>query len=322
MAERVVHMSVAWGSWPSEPFLEMLQERCAERKLKCVVCGDGDVRRMLRALETGRARILVHLDSVGDYADSDSPYTRLGYAAKDAGAFVINEPDAAKPAENKAIIHYQFVRAGIPVPFTVVVRNWKPAKFKLTAAQRRRLGRPFIMKPARGYGKQGVAEVEQGSLKEMARARRYDRGDDFLLQEFVEPVWFGHRMGWFRVFYLLGEVTVCWWDTATQHYAPVGLDEFSRHGLAPLLDIARKIAQVSGMNYFSTEVAAVGKGSKRRFLTIDYINDPCDMTVQSFSHSGVPDCVVEHVAERLAEVTWRVVRGGEPSEGLSLWLAR
>ena len=169
MAERLIHLCVGWGPWPHEPFLNVLQEQCALRKLDCVVCTDENVKRILRALERGRARVGVHLDDVADYADPASPYTRLSYAAKDAGAFVVNEPDAAKLAENKAVIHYQFVRAGIPVPFTVVVRNWKPADFKLTPSQRRELGRRFIIKPARGYGKQGVVKVERGSVKEIAR---------------------------------------------------------------------------------------------------------------------------------------------------------
>ncbi len=299
----------------------MLQEQCALRKLRCVICRDGNVGRIVRALESGRARILFHLDAQADYEDPADLYSRLGYAAKDGGAFVVNDPDAAKVAQNKAIVHYRFVRAGIPVPYTVVVRNWEPAKFKLASSERRGLGRPFIMKPARGFGKAGVAKVSRGSVREIAKARRYDRGDDFLLQKYVEPVWLGHRMGWFRVYYLLGEVTMCWWDTLTEHYACVSLDEFRSYELSPLPQIARDIAQASHMNYFSTEVVAVGQPGRHRFLAIDYVNDPCDMTVQSLSHCGVPDRLVEHMAERFTEAAWRVARGNGSSEDGFVWFA-
>jgi len=321
VAARVVHFCVGWGPWPSELFLERLEEHCALRKLRCLICRDDNVRRVVRALQAGRIRIRFHLDVQADYEDPTDPYAQLGYAAKDDGAFVVNDPDAAKAAQNKAVVHYHFLRAGVPVPQTVVVRNWEPGKFKLTPQERKRLGRPFIIKPARGFGKQGVAKVARGSIREIARARRYDRGDDFLLQEFVEPAWFGHRMGWFRVFYLLGEVILCWWDTVTEHYACVGLDEFQAHRLFPLPQIAHTIARCTGMNYFSTEMAAVGNGPRRRFLAIDYVNDPCDMTAQSHSHTGVPDVVVEHVAERLVEAAWQVARGQQPDQAFRVWFA-
>ena len=35
----------------------------------------------------------------------------------------------------------------------------------------------------------GVARVHEGSVSEIAKARSYDRGDDFLLQEMIEPKW-------------------------------------------------------------------------------------------------------------------------------------
>jgi hypothetical protein len=74
------------------------------------------------------------------------------------------------------------------------------------------------------------------------------------------------------------------------------------------------------MNFFTSELAVVGKGARRRFVAVDYVNDPCDMTAQSFSHCGVPDQVVHHVAERLAEAAWRVKRGVNPVAGPSVWL--
>jgi hypothetical protein len=85
--------------------------------------------------------------------------------------------------------------------------------------------------------------------------------------------------------------------------------------------MAREIAAATQMGFFSTEIALTGKGGKRRFLAIDYVNDPCDTTVQSFSHSGVPDCVVRHFAELLAETAWRIKQGLKPAERPSVWFA-
>lgn len=319
MSNQVIDFCVGWGPWASEPFLELLQEYAEIRRLRCVVCGDDNAKRIIRGLETGKSRVLFHLDSTADYEKPLDLYTRLAYAVRDDGAVCANEPDHAKLGNNKAVLHYHFERAGIPVPYTIVVRNWVPADFKLTHEERRKLGKPFIIKPARGYGKQGVARVGNGSVKEIARARRFDRGDDFLLQEMITPQWFRHRMGWFRAYYIFGEVIPCWWDTRTEHFAFVTLDEYEEYGLHPLLEIIWMIAQVAQMNFFSTEVAITGKGARRRFVTIDYVNDPPDMTLQSFSHCGVPDRLVHHIAERLAEAARRVKDGLDPVEGPRVW---
>ena len=319
MAKDTIDFCLGWGPWPDEPFSDMISHHCRVRKLSCVVCKDGLVRGLIRDLQAGKKRLLFHLDLNADYDDADEPYARLGYAAKDSGAFVVNDPDHARQAANKAVLHYRFEKAGVPVPFTVVVRNWEPAAFALTPAERRKLGRPFIIKPARGYGKQGVAQVDAGSVREIARARQYDEGDDFLLQQLVEPQWFGHRMGWFRVFFLFGQVILCWWDKATEHYACVSVQEFEDHDLLPAAEIAWSIAQTSAMYFYTTELAIARSARKRRWFAIDYVNDPCDVTVQTHSHCGVPDRVVQHIAERLVEGAWRVKNGKAPSEGLGIW---
>jgi hypothetical protein len=314
-----IDLCIGWGPWPDEPFLNHITERCTERRLNLVVCKDENVFRTTRASETGRKNILMYLDADADYEDPADPYTRLSYAAKDGGAFVVNEPDRAKLGLNKAIIHYHFERAHIPIPYTIVVRNWEPSDFKLTPAERKRLGTPFIIKPARGYGKQGVARVNGGSVKEIAKARMFDRGDDFLLQEFIEPKWYGHRRGWFRVFYVLGEIIMCWWDNFTEHYECVTLEQFHEHRFERLATIAHKIAMTTHMNFFSTELAVVGTARRERVLSIDYINDPADMTVKSYSHCGVPDDVVRHIAERLADTAWRLKKGINLNGHCSMW---
>lgn len=320
MSKRVIDFCIGWDPWPSELFLDLILHHCDARGLTCVVARDTDVTSMVRGVESGRTFVRCHLDVEAEHEDDADPYKRLAYAVKDQGGFAVNDPDSARLCIDKAKIHYRFERAGIPVPPTIVVRNWEPSDFRLTPTERKRLGRPFVIKPARGYGKQGVARVNAGTIREIAKARRYDRGDDFLLQSMVVPEWLGHHMGWFRAFHVLGQVILCWWDTKTEHYACVSADDYKAYGLAPLCRISWRIAQATHMNFFTTELAAVGKGARRRFVAIDYVNDPCDMTAQSLSHCGVPDRVVDHVAERLAEAALRVKRGLGPVDGLSIWL--
>lgn len=316
-----IDLTVGWGPWPDEPFLEYLAEHCRQRNLNLIVCKDHNVERIARASAAGRKHIGMHIDFDADNEDLKDPYTRLSYVAKDGGAFVVNEPDRSRQGLNKAVIHYQFQRAGIPVPYSIVVRNWEPTNFKLTLTERKKLGRPFIIKPARGYGKQGVARSNGGSVREIAKARRYDRGDDFLLQELIEPVWCGYHRAWFRVYNILGQIILCWWDNVTEHYDVVTLEQFQEFGLQRLCEIAHRIARVTHLNFFSTELAITGRNSKQRVVSIDYINEPIDVTLQSHSHCGVPDNIVRHIAERLADAAWRTKKNTDPVDELSVWFA-
>lgn len=119
----------------------------------------------------------------------------------------------------------------------------------------------------------------------------------------------------------LGEVIPCWWDNLTEHYACVTVEDFAQYDLLPLCDIVWQIARTASMNFFTTELAIVGRGAGRRYLAIDYVNDLCDTTLQSHSHCGVPDRVVGRLAERLAEGAWRVKKGLDPTAGMTIWLS-
>jgi hypothetical protein len=315
----IIDFCLGWGPEPEEPFLEMLREACQNHRLNFFVCRDEHVDRLIRGLDTGKGPIRLYLNADGIYEDPERSYTRLGFAVHDSGGVVVNEPDQADRSANKAIIHYDFEKADIPTPNTVVVRNWEPKDFRLTVQERNRLGNPFIVKPARGYGKKGVVKVKGSGIREIARARTFDRGDDFLIQEIITPDWFEHRRAWFRVYVVMGEVIPCWWDHVTEHSQAVTLEEYHRFGLAKLADIALRISSITRMNFFSTEIAITQTGRRRRFVSIDYVNDPCDMTLQGQSHCGVPEPVVRRIAGQLAETAWRLRRGRSLLAEPRLW---
>jgi hypothetical protein len=60
----------------------------------------------------------------------------------------------------------------------------------------------------------------------------------------------------------------------------------------------RKIQDVCQLDFFSSEIAITDDGA---FVVIDYVNDICDMRLQSRHPDGVPDAVVEYICESIAE---------------------
>src|SRR5262249_3623573 len=97
--------------------------------------------------------------------------------------------------------------------------------------------------------------------------------------------------------------------------------EVRRLGLDSVLDYAADLAQLCGLDWFSTELCLGDRNEPSRYdvrpaalgaafpvVAVDYVNDQCDVDVQSRWPGAPPDDVVRHVAERFAEEAWRLRR--------------
>ncbi len=105
------------------------------------------------------------------------------------------------------------------------------------------------------------------------------------------------RRFWFRGFFALGLVLCAWWDDRTHAYRELSADEIAGYGLHELYGIVRRIAAVSGIRFFSTEIA---RDSRGRLIVIDYVNETCDMRLASVHADGVPDAMAGAIAARIA----------------------
>ncbi|MFH1782548.1 MAG: hypothetical protein ABH848_02915 [Candidatus Omnitrophota bacterium] len=313
--------ALTWNSDKKEKFVKWLKEESSLKGLRFLLIDSNNASMVIDDLEKGKLQIKFLLDNEANYNDPKDVFARLCYAAKDANGFVVCDPDDARQASNKAIAHYDLVNANIVVPYTIVVRNWKPDDTSLTKAELKKLGAPFIIKPASGFGQKGVVKNATGSIAEIAEARHFNRGDDFLIQEKIEPVFFGEKQGWFRVYFLFGEIIPCWWNTENGHYEHLTLKDMHSYKLTPLARITSKIAELTNMVFFTTEIAITGKGKDRRFVCIDYVNDQPELCVRPGKGGPVHE-VVKHIAERIIDIVWRMQKAKQQDIHRSIWLAK
>ncbi len=315
-------VALTWHNKTNEKFIGWLKRECEYRHLAFILITRKNVESVISGLEKSKLKIKFILDNQADYFNPKDPFVRLCYAVKDAGGYVVCDPDDARHSSNKAITHYELLKANIPVPFSVVVRNWEPKNFKLTKEESKNLKKPFIIKPATGFGQRGVVKDAKGSIEEIARARHYNEGDDFLLQEKIEPVTLGDKMAWFRVYYLFGEIIPCWWNTSNGWYGHISLREMYNFRLLPLARITSEIARTTNMEFFTTEIAMTNNKEKK-FVSIDYVNDQPDLCVLGEKAGGGPvPSVVEHIAERIAGIAWRISKGFSLNIHRSIWLGK
>ena len=254
---------------------------------------------------SGEVGVKVLLNMQSEHHEPQDVYHRLILVAAGGKTKVIDPPGVALAAFNKARLHPRLAAAGINVPPTVIVSREQIAGFELSDADRVLLGSPFVIKPSLGYGRRGLV-LDATGASDLARSQAAWPDPQSLLQRRIEPRWLVGLPAYFRVYYVFGSTWICWWNCFTDHYRRVTETEMKEFSLAPLGQLIVRIAALTGMNFFSTEVVQTEAGE---FVVIDYVNDQCHLLTQSASpHNGVPDELVAAIARRLVEAAQEMIR--------------
>ena len=312
-------------------FDRWLARAAAARGLSCALIHDGIIHDTIRRLATGHLTIGFHLDYFALWHVADDPYAQLAQAVIDAGGRSINPPARSRLFTDKAAAHGELLRAGFGVPETIVLRPWSPDR-GLTAEEWNRLrldepGASLYLKPANGFGGSGVTRARVTTPDELAvtlaAARNHDRRESYLVQREVRCLRLRcddgtDRPAYWRVVHCLGDFLTFWWERdgpshARPAYHEVTPAEVLRYNLQPLYVAAEALADLCGLEWFSTEICLSAGNEPSRFrvrgpdsidrplVVIDYVNDQCDVDVQSRWLGAPQDAVVKHVAERFAE---------------------
>lgn len=286
-------------------FIHCVQRHCAEARLNFFLVEPLWVEPFFQALSRGAVWTKVLLNLHSEHHRPDEIYHRLIRLAADRGIRVIDPPDRAIEAFDKARLHPRLGGAGIRTPFTIIVPAAARAGFRLAAADRAALGMPFVIKPALGYGRRGVI-LDASSEADLERCAAAWPDGHYLLQRRIEPRWIRGEPAYFRAFYVFGTAWCCWWNCHTHRYRMTTPEERLEHGLDRVETIVRQIAALTGMDLFSSEIA---RTEADEFVVIDYVNDQCHMLSQSASPDiGVPDELIQNIARRLVEAVLGMVR--------------
>jgi hypothetical protein len=281
-----------------EFFIHCVQRRCAERFLSFFLIEPVWVEAFHEGLRVDRvwARVLLNMHS--EHHLPEDVYHRLVRLAEERRIQVVDPLALALSAFDKARIHPRLAAAGFNVPPTLIVPREEVAALRFTPEHRALLGRPFVIKPAMGYGRRGVI-MDALDERDLERSVVAWSDANYLLQRRERVAELGGEPAYFRVFHVFGSVWSCWWNHEADVYRQVTPEEETRYGLAVLADIVRRVAALTGMRFFSSEIAMTEPG---RFVLIDYVNDQCHMLSQEASpRMGVPNQVVEQIALRLVD---------------------
>jgi len=193
-------------------------------------------------------------------------------------------------------MHLEFISRGLYTPHTIILPPTPniPLSIRLTWSRWAE-----VLPSSRPAKRRDGVILEATSWEQVLDARQHYPHEKYLLQAHVTTCVLDGRPAWFRVLFCDGAVYPCWWDQQSHVYARVTAEEKARFGLRSLREIPVRIAQICGLQLFSTEIALTEEG---HFLAVDYVNDPVDLRLQSKAVDGVPDGYVESIATRLVRL--------------------
>ncbi len=300
---KIYDFAVAWNWEYDREFIQLVEEVFRQNNMSVLEIRAENVEEIFNMLKKGKLQFRYFLDRASDEDDAFQPLARyiLQQFRSGDGKSIhpINLHDLQLRAADKATMHLEFLAHDIEVPYTIIISPYNHKReVELTITELAKLGRPFIIKPANTTG--GGIGVVMGAetLKEIIEARQSHKNDKYLLQETIKPIECAGRRAWFRVFYAFGDIIPSWWDDNTHIYSLLSEDEERQIDVERLKKITERIHTVCQLEFFSTELVFTADG---RCITVDYVNEMCDMRLQSQFVDGVPDTIVQRIVCQMME---------------------
>lgn len=286
-------------------FITLLQESIEVHGGRNLIVDADNLNEVCRDVQNGRLKVAALIDRASDTSPAFIP---LQTALSNKNVPIFDPIDQIDWVSDKATLHLEFLTAGIRTPYTIIL---PPYEEKNTPALHvddlAHLGRSFVIKPANTTGG-GVGVVNEAeSLQEVLHARKEFQSDKYLLQEQIIPIEKDGYRFWFRSFYVGGHVFTTWWDDRTHHYSTIEPHVCERYGLKAIPGLMQKIASVSKLTFFSSEIAC---SNEEKWVIVDYVNEACDMRLQSKYKDGVPDELVNRIAQKLIETVFEQIHCG------------
>ena len=282
-------------------FLELIERTLQNAGVSTYVLSYHNIHEVKEKIVNRKLAFNFYLDRAWDV---DDDFEALGQIINRRKTVIFNPYKKVLHAIDKASMHLEFMTSGLDVPYSIIVPPHSEIEnIKLTIEELEILGRPFIIKPCNTTGG-GVGVVTGAeSLREVLDERLTNTDDKYILQEKIYPKMLNGKRAWFRSFWAFGKPVPVWWDDQTHLYDELKREEIESYGLKKLFDITRKIAKVTGLDFFSTEIVFTNDD---KFVVIDYVNDQCDMRLKSKHHDGVPDSVGYQIVNNMLKT---IVRG-------------
>jgi hypothetical protein len=291
---KTFQIAIAYDTSYDEEFVGILEETAAESGLGSYRVNLLNLDETLGLLQEGSIEFLSYYDRA---SDTSPRFYKLYRLMKERNVFIFQSLEKQNKAADKAYLHQQFLNAKIPVPKTLIIeKTADQSDYRISESEIEIFDKPFVVKPAVNTGASIGVNLHAFTVEDIFNTCYLGSDDKFLVQQKIAEKTTDIRKFWFRVFYICGAVFCCWWDPKTHRYKRVTSLEITIFNLQALSIHIKKIASICELQFFSTEFAL---DANDRFVAIDYVNEICDVRLQSGHYDGVPDNVVREISNNL-----------------------
>ncbi len=286
-----VHFGLAWNWEFDHDFIQLVDRACQQSGLSCFLVGPHNLSQTFIEVQNNERRFHCFLDRA---SDNDDRFLQFNQLLQSKRVHFLNAHHHYQRSIDKANIHGELLVRGLQLPLTVILPphetepDFDPRIIEPFA-------KPFVVKPAKGGGGIGVF-LGATQPADVMQTRSKIRNQRFLIQQRIQPQIIAGRRAWFRVYYVCGHVIPCWWDDVTHRYGVVTPSERTSVNTDELGRIVKIVAEVAQLDFFSTEIALDTEG---RYVVVDYVNDPCDMRLQSKYFDGAPDVIIGEIVQHI-----------------------
>lgn len=294
MRKNIYDLAIAYKWKYDKEFVELIEHRFQLSGLRTFVIGKFNLSEVIALTRKNKISFKAFLDRA---SDEDPEFLPLSSILKKHHCYLVNPHNKILKSNDKVLMHNKLLKKKFQLPNTFPIQPYdKQNELLITHEELKLLGDIFIIKPATfSGGGEGVIR-NATSIEQIQIERIKNHSDKYLVQEKIKPKTLNERRAWFRVIYAFGHVIPTWWDDKTHIYYKVTDSEIKKHNLHQLSKISKKLARITRLDYFSTEVALT---KDHKFILIDYVNDQCDMRLKSNHVDGIPDEVVVEFVEAM-----------------------
>lgn len=297
----IFDLGIAYNWEYDVEFVRLVEKYLQELGLTTYVVHQENVLMVKDELLQKKIGFICYLDRAWDV---DERFEEIGKLLLRRKTHIFNPYKNVLHAIDKASMHLEFITAGLNVPYSIIIPpHSQKADLRLSIDDLAILGRPFIIKPCNTTGG-GIGVVTGAeSLKEILDERTAYNNDKYLLQEKIFPKVIDDKRTWFRSFWAFGKVLNVLWDDQTHLYEIISDDLKAKINIRRLNQITRTIYNLIQLDFFSTEIVYT---DANKFVVIDYVNDQCDMRINTNHADGVPEEIVNQIISQLAKEVFKV----------------
>ena len=292
---------------PNSKLLKLFHDAMAPLGLSVLLVNRANVDRALAAARRDRFHPHLYLDLCSRPGDA---FDALLRAFSAAGVHTVARPEQLHWTI-KAPSHPALAAAGLPVPPTIVLKPDEPDR-DLTPDELALIGDRCVIKPSHGFAGLGAKLNRAPTREVIAAARDYDRKDDWLVQRAITFARAGTRPAYVRAYHVLGHRSLLWWSVERAGYEPLTWADVHQFGLVPALEMVDRVHALTGLDYFSSEIAATADAPGQpvnpaapNLCLIDYVNDQCDMDPEGSPSGSPPPAWCAWVCRRFADYVFR-----------------